>query len=103
MKAVQIILLSFLASNVNSFTPSTCSSLKIPSSSNLFSTTEEVTTSVTATATTTAPATTRKNEITNNQPKYGNELAFPETYVRCGRCAASFALTEDDLGPGKGR
>ena len=39
----------------------------------------------------------------NNQPKYGKELALPDTYVRCGRCAASYALTIDDLGQGKGR
>ncbi len=101
MKAFQTILLSLLASNVNAFAPTTSSSLKIPSSK-LFSTTEEVTTSATATVTA-PPDTTTRNEITNNQPKYGNELALPETYVRCGRCATSFALTVDDLGGGKGR
>eukprot|EP00551_Chaetoceros_affinis_P018366 CAMPEP_0203717688 /NCGR_PEP_ID=MMETSP0092-20131115/2146_1 /ASSEMBLY_ACC=CAM_ASM_001090 /TAXON_ID=426623 /ORGANISM="Chaetoceros affinis, Strain CCMP159" /LENGTH=220 /DNA_ID=CAMNT_0050596629 /DNA_START=52 /DNA_END=714 /DNA_ORIENTATION=- len=57
----------------------------------LFSTTEEKTDA--------APKPTTENQ----QPKYGNELALPDTYVRCGRCATSFALTDDDLGEGKGR
>jgi len=38
----------------------------------------------------------------NKQPKYGKELDLPGTYVRCGRCATSFALTLDELGNGKG-
>jgi predicted Zn finger-like uncharacterized protein len=38
----------------------------------------------------------------NKQPKYGKELELPGTYVRCGRCATSFALTLDELGGGKG-
>lgn len=38
-----------------------------------------------------------------NQPKYGKELEFPGTYVRCGRCATSYAIAAEDLGTGKGR
>lgn len=38
-----------------------------------------------------------------NQPKYGKELALPGTYVRCGRCATSYAIAAEDLGTGKGR
>lgn len=39
----------------------------------------------------------------NNQPKYGKELDLPGTYVRCGRCATSYAIAASDLGTGKGR
>lgn len=39
----------------------------------------------------------------NNQPKYGKELELPGTYVRCGRCATSYAIGAGDLGTGKGR
>jgi hypothetical protein len=39
----------------------------------------------------------------SNQPKYGKELDLPHTYVRCGRCFTNYALTEEDLGTGKGR
>ena len=39
----------------------------------------------------------------NNQAKYGKELELPETYVRCGRCATSYAIAATDLGTGKGR
>lgn len=42
-------------------------------------------------------------EPANNQPKYGNELDLPGTYVRCGRCATSYAIAAEDLGNGKGR
>jgi predicted Zn finger-like uncharacterized protein len=53
--------------------------------------------------TTTEPAKTEPTKTESNQAKYGNELALPETYVRCGRCATSFALALTDLGEGKGR
>ncbi len=43
------------------------------------------------------------NQTESNQGKYGNDLELPDTYVRCGRCATSFAITADDLGSGKGR
>ena len=46
---------------------------------------------------------TSPNQTENNQPKYGKELALPDTYVRCGRCATSFAIAAEDLGSGKGR
>jgi hypothetical protein len=39
----------------------------------------------------------------SNQPKYGKELDLPETYVRCGRCFTNYAITEEDLGTGRGR
>lgn len=39
----------------------------------------------------------------NNQPKYGKDLDLPGTYVRCGRCATSYAIAATDLGTGKGR
>ncbi|GFH53430.1 RNA binding protein fox-1 [Chaetoceros tenuissimus] len=39
----------------------------------------------------------------NNQAKYGKDLELPGTYVRCGRCATSYAIAADDLGTGKGR
>jgi hypothetical protein len=41
--------------------------------------------------------------ITSNQPKYGNELDLPGTYVRCGRCFTNYAITVEDLGSGRGR
>lgn len=45
---------------------------------------------------------TAEGATESNQGKYGKELALPDTYVRCGRCATSFALTDSDLGEGKG-
>jgi predicted Zn finger-like uncharacterized protein len=39
----------------------------------------------------------------NNQANYGKDLELPDTYVRCGRCATSFAIKAEDLGNGKGR
>lgn len=45
-----------------------------------------------------APAATE-----NNQAKYGKDLDLPGTYVRCGRCATSYAIAATDLGTGKGR
>lgn len=50
-----------------------------------------------------APATSAPGAPENNQSKYGVSLDLPETYVRCGRCATSFALKVEDLGNGKGR
>lgn len=39
----------------------------------------------------------------NDQAKYGKDLPLPTSYVRCGNCQASFALTPKDLGDrGKG-
>mmetsp|Transcript_11372 Transcript_11372/g.21277 ORF Transcript_11372/g.21277 Transcript_11372/m.21277 type:complete len:279 (-) Transcript_11372:144-980(-) len=43
------------------------------------------------------------NNFRSNQPKYGKELELPGTYVRCGRCFTNYAITEEDLGSGKGR
>jgi len=71
----------------------------------------------TAETTTTTPAATTEptddaaaakpaNVLTkpaNNQPLYGKSLELPDTYVRCGRCSTSFAMTAEDLGMGKGR
>ena len=50
-----------------------------------------------------APAEAAKTEgPTNNQAAYGKTKDMPGTYVRCGRCATSYALATDDLGGGKG-
>lgn len=38
----------------------------------------------------------------NNQAAYGKSMDMPGTYVRCGRCATSYALAVEDLGGGKG-
>ena len=46
---------------------------------------------------------TSPNQTESNQAKYGKELDLPNTYVRCGRCAASYAIAPEDLGSGKGR
>jgi hypothetical protein len=43
------------------------------------------------------------NPPVTNQPKYGKELGLPGTYVRCGRCATSYAIASEDLGTGPGR
>lgn len=60
-----------------------------------------------APATDASTATATKADIANppvtNQPKYGKELDLPGTYVRCGRCATSYAIAADDLGTGPGR
>jgi len=50
------------------------------------------------TATVTATPETPKPGITNDQEKYGVSLELPDTYVRCGQCAAAFAIKPDDLG-----
>lgn len=37
------------------------------------------------------------------QGEYGDSLEYPDTYVKCGKCQAVYAITEDDLGKGRGR
>ncbi len=50
-----------------------------------------------------APAEAAKTEgPSNNQAEYGKTKDMPGTYVRCGRCATSYALAASDLGTGKG-
>jgi len=39
---------------------------------------------------------------TTNQAKYGDSMDLPNTYVRCGRCSAAYALMASDIGE-KGR
>lgn len=65
-----------------------------PARSYLFSTTEE---------STDTGETVGRKPIDNNQAEYGRSLPIPDTYVRCGRCGTSYALTLSDLGNGKGR
>jgi pyruvate/2-oxoglutarate dehydrogenase complex dihydrolipoamide acyltransferase (E2) component len=36
------------------------------------------------------------------QSEYGKSLELPQTYASCGQCGASFALTLEAMGPGKG-
>lgn len=78
-------------------------------STRLFSTTEETTSSSPAPAPPSPPvgdAPARSNgppPIKSNQAEYGVTMDLPDTYVRCGRCATSFALKASDLGEGKGR
>ena len=93
MKTGQLSIIFALLSSLNScVTAFTCSGIiNTGRRTILFSTTEEATNSPTP------------NETTSNQAKYGSELSLPDTYVRCGRCATSFAIKEDDLGDGKGR
>jgi len=44
-----------------------------------------------------------KIEANERQPKYGNDLPMVETYAKCGRCQAYFAVAPQDLGTrGKG-
>jgi predicted Zn finger-like uncharacterized protein len=38
----------------------------------------------------------------HRQALYGTELEMPSSYVRCGKCLAIYAMTEEDLG-GRGR
>jgi predicted Zn finger-like uncharacterized protein len=38
----------------------------------------------------------------HRQALYGTELEMPNSYVRCGKCLAIYAMTEEDLG-GRGR
>jgi len=92
----------------------------LPTPTALYSTTAEGTTSETATPAAAVeapkpaaveaaaveapvtPAAPKPAGVESNQPKYGKELELPGTYVRCGRCATSFALAVDDLGTGRG-
>lgn len=106
MKSVQVsIIYCFVSivSNVNAFTSFTCKHNSRPTL--LYSTAEDTVTAASEAtdAAVTEPRNNNRPSFANNQPKYGNELALPETYVRCGRCATSFALTPEDLGDGKGR
>ena len=73
-----------IVGSIHSFTVNQGSRTQVPTA--IFSTTDE-----------------KPNQTEGNQSKYGNELAYPDTYVRCGRCATSFAIKEEDLGSGKGR
>lgn len=50
-----------------------------------------------------SPARPGPGPIETDQPKYGKSLELPGTYVRCGRCATSYAIAVSDLGDGKGR
>lgn len=36
------------------------------------------------------------------QSEYGQSLELPDTYASCGQCGATFALTLEAMGPGKG-
>mmetsp|Transcript_8970 Transcript_8970/g.19380 ORF Transcript_8970/g.19380 Transcript_8970/m.19380 type:complete len:246 (-) Transcript_8970:166-903(-) len=36
------------------------------------------------------------------QSEYGKSLELPETYASCGQCGATYALTLEAMGPGKG-
>jgi len=69
----------------------------------LFSTPEPATTPTPEPATPATPASPGPTMGSTNQPKYGKELGLPGTYVRCGRCATSYAIAADDLGSGPGR
>lgn len=51
----------------------------------------------------TKPADAKPAAPPSNQPKYGVSMDLPDTYVRCGNCASSFAIKAEDLGEGKGR
>jgi len=37
------------------------------------------------------------------QAAYGDSIEMPDSYVRCGKCQAIYALKEEDLGRGRGR
>jgi predicted Zn finger-like uncharacterized protein len=42
--------------------------------------------------------------LRSQQAEYGEAQDLPETYVKCGRCQAVYAIKEEDLGPnGRGR
>ena len=36
------------------------------------------------------------------QKDFGQSLELPDTYASCGQCGASYALTLEAMGPGKG-
>lgn len=84
MNLIQYILFLSTVASSYGFTPNSALRVRVPTA--IFSTTDA-----------------SPNKIESNQEKYGKELELPNTYVRCGRCASSFAITEDDLGTGKGR
>jgi len=48
-------------------------------------------------------STTLFAEEVNKQAEYGKAIEFPGTYVKCGKCQAVYAITEEDLGKGRGR
>lgn len=75
-----IILIASLLASVSAFGPSLHSVTRTPTS--LFA----------------------EGDTKNKQPEYGQSLALPDSYVRCGGCQSHFALTPEDLGErGKGR
>ena len=39
----------------------------------------------------------------SQQAEYGQSLEMPDTYASCGRCQTVYAITENDLGNGRGR
>lgn len=91
MKLIVITTLIWTVSSAAAFSVNPPHTVK----SSLFSTTEE--------KTDTEEKTTGKTIVENNQAEYGKSLPIPDTYVRCGRCATSYALAVSDLGGGKGR
>jgi len=56
--------------------------------------------STTTTEQTSNESRTELKENQNNQATYGVSAEFPNTYVRCGRCKAVYAMTVDDIGEG---
>jgi predicted Zn finger-like uncharacterized protein len=50
-----------------------------------------------------APSSSSTSLNADVQAEYGKSLEMPQTYATCGQCGSSYALTEDDLGSGKGR
>lgn len=96
-----------IISLVNSFTiPSfyhTSSTMKASNKIIVRSTTEEETESINATIPASSTTTTTTTTSKNQQATYGVSVELPNTFVRCGRCTANFALRPEDLGNGKGR
>lgn len=56
-----------------------------------------------STTTTNNNGSTSTDSGTQRQALYGTTLEYPESYVRCGKCQAIYALQEEDLGRGRGR
>ena len=46
--------------------------------------------------------TSRDSVFIPQQKDFGQSLELPDTYASCGQCGASFALTLEAMGPGKG-
>lgn len=46
--------------------------------------------------------TSRDSVFLPQQKDFGQSLELPDTYASCGQCGASFALTLEAMGPGKG-